>query len=252
MLALVTESPDIVISQGAITDATKSLVFQPKGESTWWSEVGQLAEVGEPKLLVEDHPVLRHIDVSTIPFVGAVELSVPDKAQVLVESDTGVPLIFRVSENGKTHVIVNMDPVLSDFYFSAWFPVLVHGTATHLAGREDILLASYRPGDTVPITGSMDDEETEITLPDATKVTQRGKRFGPSNAVGYFELKNGAGTWTVGSSLISDQESAIDNSAVEDSSKPISQGWPLAHLLTVIAVLALGAESLLYQRRKVG
>ena len=252
LLQLVEENPDIVISQGAWEEQDRAIVFQPSGESKWWSNVGEELEAVAPKILVEDHPVLRHIDVSSMSFDGAVQLSVPDKAQVLVSSDEDVPLIFRVSENGKTAIIVNLDPVASNFYFSAWFPVLVHGSATHLAGREDQLLATYRPGDSIPIAGGRDGRLTQVTQPDNSELETDEGELNPIQQVGYYQLKNEAGEWTVASSMLSRQETNIDNAKASDTSAPINRGWPLSSLLTVAAVIALGLESILYHRRKVG
>lgn len=252
LLTLVNENPDIVIDQGDWSGADRAIVFQPQGESKWWQNLSDQLDAVAARVLVEDHPVIRHIDVATVSFAGAVQLEAPEKAQVLVASDEGVPLIYRVTDHGKTAVIVNMDPVEADFYFSAWFPVLVHGSATHLAGREDDLFASYRPGDSIPILGSNDGAATQITLPDATQIETTANRLDRIDQVGFYELKNASRDWSVASSLLSRQESNVDNTAVVDSSQPIHRGWPMSHWLTTLAVVILGAESVLYHRRKVG
>ena len=252
LLTLVNDNPDIVIDQGTWSDSDRAIVFQPQGESKWWSDLGESLDNVVAKVMVEEHPVIRHMDVATVSFAGAVQLTAPEKAQVLVASDEGVPLIYRVTDNGKTAVIVNMDPVVADFYFSAWFPVLVHGSATHLAGREDNLFASYRPGDSIPILGSNDGQATQITLPDSTQIETTSNRLDRIKHVGFYELKNETGSWSVASSLLSQQESNVDNAAVADSSQAIHRGWPLSHWLTTLAVVLLGTESALYHRRKVG
>ena len=252
LLNLVTESPDIVIDQGSWSNVDRAIVFQPQGESKWWSDLGDDLEVIVPKVQLEDHPIIRHLEVSSMSFDGAVQLTAPEKAQVLVASEDGVPLIYRVTENGQTVIVLNLDPVASNFYFSAWFPVLVHGSATHLAGREEELFASYRPGDSIPIVGSSDDVATQVILPNATEIETTSDRVERIDQVGYYQLKNPSGAWTVASSLLSKQESNVDNQATTDTSQPIQRGWPLSHLLTVLAVIVLGVESMLYHQRKVG
>ena len=252
LLTLVTDDPDIVIDQGSWSGADRAIIFQPQGESKWWSGVGEDLESVAPKLLVEEHPIVRHIDVTSVSFAGATELTAPAKAQVLVSDADDVPLIYRVTENGKTVVVVNLDPVVAEFYFSAWFPVLVHGSATHLAGREEELLASYRPGDSIPILGADQETQTLITKPDASQIETVADRIDDIDQVGYYTMENGAGTWTVASSLLSQQESNVANDAVGDTSESIQRGWPVSHILTVLAVIVLGTESALYHRRKVG
>ena len=252
LLNLVTESPDIVIDQGSWSNVDRAIVFQPQGESKWWSDLGDDLEVIVPKVQLEDHPIIRHLEVSSMSFDGAVQLTAPEKAQVLVASEDGVPLIYRVTENGQTVIVLNLDPVASNFYFSAWFPVLVHGSATHLAGREEELFASYRPGDSIPIVGSSDDVATQVILPNAAEIETASDRVERIDQVGYYQLKNPSGAWTVASSLLSKQESNVDNQATTDTSQPIQRGWPLSHLLTVLAVIVLGVESMLYHQRKVG
>jgi hypothetical protein len=65
-------------------------------------------------------------------------------------------------------------------------------------------------------------------------------------------MGNNAGNWTVASSLLSRQESHVANDEVTDTSQPIQKGWPVSHILTVLAVIVLGAESAMYHRRMVG
>ena len=53
-------------------------------------------------------------------------------------------------------------------------------------------------------------------------------------------------------SLLSQSETLLENEQVEDTSKPISRGHAPAYWLTVLAIVVLTIESLLYHRRKVG
>jgi hypothetical protein len=62
-------------------------------------------------------------------------------------------------------VVVNIEPVAAEFYFSAWFPVLVHSAVTHLVGHETVLPAAHRSGDPIRIPGGRDDVVTKISLP---------------------------------------------------------------------------------------
>lgn len=240
LLQLVDTEPQIAIGKGVAPDSDLSLVFTPEG--------GEEVDAVAPRVLIEDHPVLRHIDLSSVAFIGARELEPPEGSLVLVESENGVPLIYRATQNGRTTLVVNLDPVASEFYFSAWFPVLIHGAATHLAGREEELAALYRPGDTAPIPGHREGTTTNIVFPDETQIETQESRFGPIERLGFYQL----GDWPLASSLVTTQESLLDNSAVEATAGPVSRGHAPAYWLVLLAVIVLVVESILYHRRKVG
>lgn len=248
------ESPDITIAQNRpVKKAETSIIFTPTGESsTWWKKIGTPTDAVAPRILIDDHPVLRHMDISTVDFLGAHEIEPVDGALVLVESEDGVPLIYKASKGAETALIVNLDPVASEFYFSAWFPALVHGAATHLSGREKDTAALYRPGDYAPIPGFSETDPSTITLPDESPHTIHKKRFGPLESLGFYQISNSKGTWPLGVSLTTSAESALDNSAVTETALSISRGHPPAYWLIVLALLLLIAESILYHRRKVG
>ena len=145
-----------------------------------------------------------------------------------------------------------MDPVAAEFYFSAWFPVLVHSAATYLAGREDTLAATYRPGDMVPIPGASDETVSTWTTSPDTKTEIRGKWLTLDDRLGYSELRNASGRWSVGSSLLAESETLLDNKGAAGASAALSRGRSPAQWLTLLAIVVLAAESVLYHRRKVG
>ncbi len=252
LLQLVAEGAQMALAKSKTPEATLSLVFAPAGESPWWGGLGDEIDGAVPRVLVKDHPVLRMLDAGSIDFVGARQLVAPENALVLVVSDEDVPLLYVVRAGGKSAVVVNMDPLTAEFYFSARFPVLVHGAATYLAGREETLDASYAMGTTAAVPGVQEGESTRVTAPGGAARTLTGKAYGPLNALGFHELENTAGNWPVAVSLLSSGESLLDNASVADTSKPISKGWSLSYLLTALAIAVLCLESILYHRRKVG
>jgi hypothetical protein len=145
-----------------------------------------------------------------------------------------------------------MDPVDAEFFYSAWFPVLVYGAATHLAGREESLASTYAPGATIPLPGVTGAESTSIVAPDGSVLSATGRKFGPLEQSGFYSLRNGSGEWFAAVNLLSPAESLLDNSATSSTLAPIAKGLPLYLLLTIIAIVVLIAESILYHRRKVG
>ncbi|MEM6277827.1 MAG: BatA and WFA domain-containing protein, partial [Verrucomicrobiota bacterium] len=106
-----------------------SIFFAPLGESALWSEVGDEVVVEFPRVKAENHPALKFINVESISFFGARDLSVPEEAQILVESESGVPLIYRLATPDRTAIVVNLDPIEAGFYFSAWFPTFLYSAS---------------------------------------------------------------------------------------------------------------------------
>jgi hypothetical protein len=252
MLRLVAEAPQVVLAQGAGPKAARVIVLGPDGESPWWESLGEEIEVTAPRILVEDHPALRHIDPATIQFIGARRITPPAGTQVLVDTPEGVPLIYVASRGGSRAVVVNLDPVAAEFYFSAWFPVLVHSAATHLVGREQPLLAVYPPKAAVPIPVN-DEDTSELATPSGARRKVRGKEFADLSELGFYELKTGQTSEPIACSLLSTEETLLGGSndkSVDLASLP--KGLPPSYWLTALAIVVLTTESILYHRRKVG
>ncbi len=252
LLTLVEENEQLVLTKSTTPDAPMALIFQPDGSSPWWQNLGDDIDAAAPRVLIPDHPALRFLDATAINFAGARELEAPEDALMLVESDQGVPLIYQVKRDGQAAIIVNMDPLAAEFYFSAWFPVLIHGAATYLSGREEELIASYPPASEVPVPGVGEEDTTMATPPDDATQAVVGKRYGPVNTLGFHQLDNASGKWSVGASLLNRQESLLGNKEIVETADEISTGWSLSLLLTLLAIAVVVAESLLYHRRKVG
>jgi len=252
LLTLVQDKPDIVLASATAPDNDKLLLFLPSGESRWWKDLGEKIEVVEPRVLVKNHPALRHLDAASIPFVGARRLTPPPGAQILVDDDHGLPLVYASRQGNRAAIVVNMDPVAADFYFSAWFPVFVHSASTYLAGREDSLSSTYRPGDAVPIPGASEDTVSTWATWSDEKIEIRGKSLTLDDRLGFSELSNASGRWFVGSSLLAESETLLDRQADANESDALSRGRSPTQWLTFLAIAVLAVESVLYHRRKVG
>jgi Aerotolerance regulator N-terminal/von Willebrand factor type A domain len=244
---------DVVLAKSTTPDAANAVIFQPAGESIWWSDLGDEVETGTARVLVEGHPALRHVDAASIPLIGARQLTPPPGAQILVADDKGLPIIYKARHGKRTALVVNIDPAAAEFYFSAWFPVLVHSAATHLAGRENPLAAGYRPGEAVPIPGGKEDVVTSVAAPESDEpVDARGSWFSDSERLGFYRLENSSGRRDFGVNVFSSAESLLNNDASRSNHEPLSRGRSPAQWLTLLAIVVLSAESLLYHRRKVG
>ena len=259
LLSLVKDNPDVVLAKGAAPAADFSIIFQPTGESVWWTKLGDEVTAGAARVLVEDHPALRHLDAASIPFVGARQITPAAGAQVLVADDNGLPLIYKARHGRQTAIVVNLDPVAAEFYFSAWFPVLVHSAVTHLAGHENRArrrLSTRRAGHDSGRSRRRDDESHRAARADEQRRVEprrcNRRRIPRCDQLGFYTLENPSGTHTVGASLLSSAETLLNNESSQSNNEPLSRGHSPAGWLTLLAIVALTAESVLYHRRKVG
>lgn len=256
ILNLVETDGAILIRQGAATDASAAnsdlLIFRPEGDSIWWEDIGEEIEVALPRAIQSDHPVIRHIDIASIPFMGARRVRAPSAAEILVEAEDGTPLIWRMSNAGTSAVVVNLNPMDANFYFSAWFPILVYSSATHLAGRTESIPATIATGSTSFIPNSKPGQKNKLVDPQQDSITVTGDRTPALNQIGFYDLSTPGGTWNTSASLLNKRETLNDNREIKGSNRPIKKGWSPVGWLTALAVVILVTESLLYQRRKVG
>ena len=252
ILTLTEQPAQLVLAEKISPEAPLAVIFNPSGDSPWWQNLGEtVSEATIPRAVIPDHPALRHLEPSAISFAGAKSLEAPSGALVLVESDRGLPLIYKTSAGGRSAIVINMDPLAGEFYLSAWFPVLVHSAATHLAGRQESMPPTVRPGESLPIPGAGEADETEITLANQTE-TITGTKLQTVPQLGFIELSNANGKWPAAASLLSAKESLLNNQSVEDTATSLAKGASPAAILIALAILLLIIESILYHRRKVG
>ncbi len=230
-LAEDTKTAQLMLSKGKVPADISTVVFQPTGESTVWSKVGNEIAAPVPKVLAKDHPLLRYLDAETMTFAGARQITAPTGAVVLVADESGPPLIYLMRQGAQTVCVVNLDPLAAQFYLSAWFPVLIHNAAAHLTHREDMPPATLPTGSSARVPGRADPTP-----------------FGPMLTSGFHE----ADSWTFATSLVSPEESLLKNDTLKESVKPIASGEAPSYWLLVLALGVLVGESILYDRRKVG
>lgn len=222
---------DVVLASGSVPDVPRSLVFSPNGESAFWESTGDALETFLPKVELEDHRALKYMDMGAMQFAGARQVAVPKGAVVWVKTDRGVPLVWQMQHDGKSAIVVNMDPTAESFFLSPYFPVMIESFASHLVGRQPDPPSTYRPGQRV--------------LLDQT--TQR--HSDPLTALGFVTVADDVDQ--VGCSLLSEVDTMVSNATLKDSGKSIAKGQAPAYWFGVIALCLLASESLLYHRRKV-
>ncbi len=230
-LAENTKTAQLMLSKGKVPADISTVVFQPTGESSVWSKVGDEIAAPVPKVLAKDHPLLRYLDAETMTFAGARQITAPTGAVVLVADESGPPLIYLMRQGAQTVCVVNLDPLAAQFYLSAWFPVLIHNAAAHLTHREDMPPATLPTGSSARVPGRADPTP-----------------YGPMLTSGFHETDS----WTFATSLVSPEESLLKNDTLKESVKPIASGEAPSYWLLVLALGVLVGESILYDRRKVG
>lgn len=231
VLAPDAKSAQLMLSRGAAPAETSAVVFQPTGDSSVWTKIGDEIATPTPKVLAKDHPLLRYLDAETMTFAGARQITAPAGAVVLVVDESGPPLIYLMRQGEQTVCVVNLDPLAGQFYLSAWFPVLIHNAAAHLTHREDMPPATLATGSSARVPGRADQTP-----------------YGPFLTAGFHET----GEWTLAASLVSPEESALKNETLKENVNPIASGESPSYWLLVLALGVLVGESMLYHRRKVG
>jgi len=185
-------------------------------KSPLWSNLGDEQEVILTKVLVEDHPLLEHLSLDGISFKGARMLQVPERSVILVESENGVPLIYKTQQGGRDAIVVNLNPQEGEFFLSPWFPVLVHDAARHLAGREDDLRSVYATGTVIQIP-----DRAEVINPAGESYLMGALSL---DQLGLYQLRRDGREMSFGVSLLNQGETMLDDGGPLDSASAVAKG----------------------------
>ena len=244
LLQQVEEAAELLVAEGAPDGKEPALIFGPKGDSPYWSNLGDPVEVLTARAVVEGRPILKHLDLDGLSFAGARVLTPPEGAIILATSESGLPLIYKSTQDGRSAIVVNLDPAQGEFFLSPWFPVLVHDCARHLKSREEEWRAVYPAG-------------TVVTVPDGGTLTKPSGEVAEAGPVqldqcGLCSLALTGQSITFGVSLLHSGESLLDGSGPVNSVQDVASGRPPALWLIMLALVIITVESLLYHRRKLG
>ena len=142
----------------------------------------------------------------------------------------------------------------SNFYFSAWFPVLIQSVAMTLSAREAPLVSSHAAGEVVKLSGHETALPVNVIFPSGREVEANSGALSPLTEFGFHRLTHPNQEWEVGVSMFQTKEtlSGLGKEVSSGEIRGVASGSPLAWWLTVLAMLVLMVESVLYHRRKVG
>ncbi len=263
LMTLTTETAgaDVVVASGDAARASADgdgprlgyVVFAPPVESVWAEDVGEAIESPIARAHVDDHPAFRYLPIELLAFAGARAMRAPEGAAVLVEDASGVPLVWQMRAGEKPALVFNMDPALGDFVLSPYFPLLIRGAATHLAGRNIPPASTYATGSAGVGAGLSADEGRRVTAPDQEVRTVDAGGAVVFERAGFYSLESRTGARTLAASVLHRGETTdAPLEPLPEAPVGLARGRPVWVLLAVAALIVLVAEELLYHRRKVG
>lgn len=244
---------DVTVSLGPAPAGTaRSIVFAPRGESPWWGAAGEPIDAAAPRVVAEDHPILRSTDPLSIRFEGARSLRPPAGSEILLENDAGEPLLYVAKRPGESAVVINLDPIDAEFYYSAWFPVIVRAAAEHLVDRSAPLASTRPPSASVRLPIDPAALPAELVGPDGQTRSVESVELSGLPGPGFYRLDAEGTTHDLACSVLAPDETLLQRRLEAAAPVGVSAGARAGDWLVVAALLGVTAESWLYHRRKVG
>ena len=220
------------------------VIFSPKGKSPFWQTVGSELKSIIPKTLNAPHPLVNFVDWETMNFAGAKHIKPPSNSIIFVENEDGVALMYKTTVDGISAIVVNMNPAEAQLYYDINFPIMIFSMVKELAPHDASQSFNLKTGDPISLKNK--------TLLPHFRTKLRDFIFTPQTA-GFYKLKTNNGkieTYAV--SLLSQQETLVNNSSINATAKPIQSEFPLTDLFLAIALILIAVECILYHQRKVG
>ncbi|MBS3735170.1 MAG: VWA domain-containing protein [Phycisphaerae bacterium] len=257
---------EVVLSCGQdISDgeeAPAEIIFRPSGTSPFWTSLGEAdASADVTRVVLSEHPAVRYCDLSNVTFSGARRIEPPPGAVVIATNARGVPLLYRCSAGDRSAYVVNLDPVASEFFLSAWFPVLVHSMVNDLTGRPLVGRTCLPPGTRMAVNAAGRAAAWTLTAPDGSVRKGQSTMTAPLSQRGFYRLHADAGA-AAGSAARQQRslgvggsppaEVLLNNDGLADSAGALRRGSTPGQWLLIAAVLLACVEAGLYHRRKLG
>ncbi|MHC4887715.1 MAG: vWA domain-containing protein, partial [Planctomycetota bacterium] len=216
----VSAGEEVVMLSGASADTAAtgpSILFAPQNAPP--------LDAPAAVVIHRDHPAIRFCDLEGADFTGARRLTAPPGALVLIQTPEGIPLLYREARAEGRRYVVNLDPVRSGFFLSAYFPVMLYSMALDLTARTEAHPHPLRPGDLLPrerFPGLRSVAHTPLQGPASTPLPPPYRLPAP----GFYRVESDSTTPHLAVSLLNANESNLDNGPVQDSRKPIRLGHP--------------------------
>jgi len=252
-LQLVNDHPDLELFRGKVpsVSATRLAIFAPQGSSPFWKKISGEPTEASIRVLSAEHPLMRYANLDGRLVGGVQKIVPPDQAVVLAETDSGIPLIYKTTQNGRTAYVINFDPAQNDFFLRPLYPVLIWSLATELMGLEEVDSLSTRPGGVLNLPNPFVEGLAQTT--NQPPFNFSNQQIGPLRKMGFYTVTSGTNRMTVACSGAPLAEMQLNNKdVVASGSVSRKMSFPLSEIFLVIALLILTLECVLYHRRKVG
>lgn len=214
--------------------------------------------------VIVDDPLLRHVDLSAVSILDAAQIPLPNWARpVLIDTNSGAPLLFVGEIQGQRIAVLAFDPRHSDLPLQVAYPILMANLVDWLLpGRIGDIPDQIQPGDAVTFTPPPKVAALKVTRPDGSSTQleiQEGHAiFGDTTQLGVYTVSwDEDQSLTFAINLFNPQESNIQpveslpllesasNGEVGPAQQARREWWrPLA----AIALLVLLIEWLVYNR----
>lgn len=184
---------DGVISGTLPTGADLLLVNPPNNELF---EVGGTYTQTTPVRVLSD-PLTQFVDWSGVHLLQACDVTLPDWARPLVQTDVG-PLVFAGEQGGRRVAVLAFDLHDSDLPLQVTFPVLMANLLGYLSPAQAFAAGEgLRPGEALVIKPSGGDNVVTIVDPGsveyAATATEAGVIFAQTNRLGLYTVRTNQG-----------------------------------------------------------
>lgn len=251
-LEITDQSPELELYRGAVSAQTadRLAIFAPTGTSPFWKSITENPFEASARVILPSHPLMRYAKIDGLVVHGVRNITPPEQAVILAETDEGIPLIYKTTQENKTAYIFNFDPAKNYFFLHPLFPVLVWSAASELMELEQEPAASIRAGSIVHLPSEQ--KHGTVIFPDGKIQPHSTRRFSPLEYNGFYQFKSLEKQLDIACSGASISEIELDNSSIEPTLSSKTNPIPLSEGFIITALLLLFLECVLYHRRKVG
>jgi len=141
----------------------------PLASTPYFSVTGSL-ETPVPQSENDGDPLLAFVDLEGVSILNAARIPLPDWARpVLIDENSGSPLLFVGETEGQRNAVLAFDPRHSDLPLQVAYPILIANLVDWLLpGRIGDIPDQIQPGEAVTFTPPPEVESLSVIRPDGS------------------------------------------------------------------------------------